>query len=114
MEKPTIEVLDNIWKGASYDIVLTCQDFTCLCPFSLKPDFATLQISYTPGDFLVESRSLKHYLAAFHNSPILQEFAVNTICHDLAAVLHPKTLSVTGTFATRAGISIIATAHNVK
>lgn len=111
LETPPLSVLGNLWTAADYEVQLFCAEFTCLCPFTHKPDFAELTITYVPDRYLVETRSLKVYLSAFRNVSLIQEFAVNQICADLARTLQPKKLIVKGEFAARGGVRITPTAH---
>lgn len=110
--KSLIEIIPNQWPNADYEISLICEEFTCLCPVTGKPDFAAIYISYVPNDHIVEIMSLKSYLSSFRNTTIFQEFAINQICDDLSFILDPKSIEVRGEFAARGGIRIIPTARN--
>ena len=108
---PSLEMIENTWSQADYEVQLFCPEFTCLCPFTHKPEFAELSISYVPGSYIIETRSFKNYLAAFRNIELLQEFAINHICRDLSVALQPKKLTVKGEFVARGGIRITPVAQ---
>lgn len=105
-EDAVLEVISNQFKSNDYLINLDCLEFTCLCPKTSQPDFAQIQISYIPGEFLIESKALKLYLFSFRNQGIFHEFVINQIARDLAEVLKPKFIQVQGNFMPRGGISI--------
>ena len=84
-------------------------EFTCLCPRSGFPDFATITIDYAPGPSVVELKSLKLYINAYRNRAISHESAANTILDDLLALLHPKWMRVVGEFNVRGNIKTVVT-----
>jgi len=85
-------------------VELKSDEFTCLCPFSGLPDFATLTIQYTPRSKLIELKSLKYYLYAFRNVKIYNEHVVNKILQDLKSAIKPYRITITGEFTSRGGI----------
>jgi len=87
-------------------VTFHCEEFTCLCPLTGQPDFATLEISYIPGDRALESKSLKNYLWSFRETGVFHEDVVNVILEDLAGFLEPRWIRVTGRFNVRGGIAI--------
>lgn len=91
-------------NGVQGDIEIVCPEFTSLCPKTGQPDFATIRISYTPGDFCVESKSLKLYLVSYRNHGEFHEACVNRIANDLVNLLKPRKLEVVGEFTPRGGI----------
>jgi 7-cyano-7-deazaguanine reductase len=80
-----------------------------MCPVTGQPDFATITLRYTPGDWCVEMKSLKLYYLAYRNKGIFYEGVVNTICDDLVSVLIPRKLTVIGAFNVRGGTTGIVT-----
>lgn len=106
-----LEVIPNEYPSSQFDVTLVCDEFTCLCPCTGKPEFATLTITYRPSETLIEMISLKNYLASFSNIKSFQEFAVNKICQDLSKLLKPKSLSVKGEFSARGGIRLVPIAY---
>jgi 7-cyano-7-deazaguanine reductase len=95
-----------------YEISMDCPEFTCVCPMTGQPDFATIRIRYVPAARCVELKSLKLYLWAFRNEGHFHEAVTNRICDDLAQLLEPRFLEVTGDFAVRGGIRTVVTARH--
>ena len=102
-----LEAIENRNVGRNYFVTLTSDEFTCLCPITHQPDYATIKIRYVPDKFLVESKSLKLYLTSFRNCGTFHENVVNTIADDLIKLLQPRYLEVEGLFNARGGISIV-------
>jgi len=94
-------------------VEMSCDEFTCLCPFSGLPDFARIVISYVPARKLIEMKSLKYYLYAFRNLKVYNEHAVNKIMDDLKKTLSPREITVTGYFTSRGGITNKVTASYI-
>ena len=101
-----LEAIDNKNFERDYFVKLVCNEFTCLCPITHQPDFATIIINYIPDKKLVESKSLKLYMTSFRNCGTFHEEVVNTIASDLIKLLNPRYLEVIGDFSVRGGISI--------
>lgn len=85
-------------------VELTTDEFTCLCPFSGLPDFASFTIKYVPRRKLIELKSLKYYFYSFRNVKIYNEHAVNKVFQDLKKVLRPYEIVVEGAFTARGGV----------
>ena len=102
-----LEAIPNKNSGRNYFVTLTSDEFTCLCPITHQPDYATIKIRYIPDAKLVESKSLKLYLTSFRNHGTFHEDVVNTIADDLIKLLEPRYLEVEGLFKVRGGISIV-------
>ena len=102
-----LESIPNKFPERNYFVRLTSEEFTCVCPITHQPDFATIKINYIPDKKLVESKSLKLYLTSFRNYGIFHEEAVNRIADDLIKILQPRYLEVEGNFSVRGGISIV-------
>lgn len=102
-----LEAIENRNSGRNYFVTLTSDEFTCLCPITHQPDYATIKIRYIPDKKLVESKSLKLYLTSFRNHGTFHEDVVNTIADDLIKLLEPRYLEVEGNFNVRGGISIV-------
>lgn len=101
-----LETFPNHHAERDYLVTLRTGEFTCLCPATGQPDFATLEISYIPGDRILESKSLKLYLQSFRNTGAFHEHVTNTIMDDIVAVLKPRWCRVKAQFAVRGGIGI--------
>lgn len=105
--KPEIlEAIPNNNAARNYFVKLNCDEFTCVCPVTHQPDFATLKIRYIPDEKLVESKSLKLYLTSFRGVGIFHEDAVNKIAEDLIKLLNPRYFEIEGIFKVRGGIAI--------
>ncbi len=101
-----LESFDNKHAGRDYFVKFNCPEFTSLCPKTNQPDFATIYISYIPGEKMVESKSLKLYLFSFRNHGDFHEDCMNIIMNDLIELMDPRYIEVWGKFTPRGGISI--------
>ena len=101
-----LEAIENKNSDKNYFVKLTSEEFTCVCPVTGQPDFATIKVRYIPDKFLVESKSFKLYLTSFRNTGIFHEEVANRIADDLIKLLNPRYLEVEGLFSVRGGISI--------
>ncbi|MCK5504734.1 MAG: NADPH-dependent 7-cyano-7-deazaguanine reductase QueF [Thermodesulfovibrionia bacterium] len=90
-----------------YTIEIDFPEFTCLCPRSGYPDFATIKINYIPDKFIVELKSLKLYLNSYRNQNISHESATNKIFNSLTKLLKPRYLEVTGDFNPRGNVKTV-------
>ena len=107
--RPTksLETFSNPRPGRDYEIRFDCPEFTCLCPLTGQPDFATFQISYVPDELCIELKSLKLYLWSFRDEGAFHEKVTNQIADDIIAAIKPRRLRVEGDFAVRGGIGTI-------
>lgn len=105
-EQAVLETVANPHTGDAYCVRLTCPEFTTLCPVTGQPDFAHFVIDYVPADRLIESKSLKLYLASFRNARAFHEDATVRIAKDLVAAAAPVWLRVAGYWYPRGGIPI--------
>ena len=113
MPKPELlETFANPYPDRDYDVRMECPEFTCVCPMTGQPDFATIRIRYVPAARCVELKSLKLYLWSFRAEGTFHEAVTNRICDDLARALEPRWLEVTGDFAVRGGIHTVVTARH--
>src|ERR1700744_4950292 len=101
-----LDRVSNPHPETNYVARFTFPEFTCLCPVTGQPDFATLVIDYVPKDWLVESKSLKLYLNSFRNHGGFHEAVTVTIGKKLAGLLKPKWLRIGGYFHPRGGMPI--------
>jgi 7-cyano-7-deazaguanine reductase len=109
-----LESFENPRPGREYEIKFVFPEFTSVCPVTGQPDFATITVSYVPGRFCVEMKSLKLYFFAYRNKGIFYEAVVNTILDDLVAVLNPRRMTVVGEFAVRGGTAGTVTATHTE
>jgi 7-cyano-7-deazaguanine reductase len=107
-----LETFPNPRPGRDYEIAFECPEFTCLCPRTGQPDFATVQIRYVPEALCVELKSLKLYLWSFRDEGHFHEDVTNRILDDLVTLLRPRRMTVTGDFRVRGGIHTVVTASH--
>jgi len=106
-----LETFPNPTPGRDYTIEFTCPEFTCLCPRTGQPDFATFRIRYVPDRLCVELKSLKLYLWSFREEGHFHEAVTNRILDDLVAAAAPRSMTVVGDFMVRGGIHTVVTAE---
>jgi 7-cyano-7-deazaguanine reductase len=93
---------------SSQEVTIDCREFTCRCPITGQPDWATIRIDYRPGSLGVETKSLKLYLETYRDEGIFHEHLATKIRDDLVAALQPRFLKVTVDFNVRGGIALAA------
>ena len=101
-----LDRVPNPHPGTGYLARFTCPEFTSICPVTGQPDFGILVIDYLPGDWLVESKSLKLYLGAFRNHGAFHEDCTVGIGKTLVALLQPSWFRIGGYWYPRGGIPI--------
>jgi 7-cyano-7-deazaguanine reductase len=99
-----IETFANPQTGRDYTIRMRLPEFTCLCPRTGQPDFATLDLEYVPDALCVELKSLKLYIWSFRDRGAFHEAVTNEIADRLVAALQPRFLRLTAQFNVRGGI----------
>ena len=102
-----LETFVNPNPARAYMIRFECPEFTCLCPKTGQPDFATIRIRYSPGERCVELKSLKLYLWSFRDVGAFHEAVTNRILDDLVAATQPRSMTVEGDFYVRGGIHTV-------
>jgi 7-cyano-7-deazaguanine reductase len=107
IKKAVLEIWDNPAPERDYEINITFQEFTCLCPRSGYPDFATIKISYVPDKKIVELKSLKLYLNSFRDIYISHEESANKIFSEIQKKLKPRFLEITGDFNPRGNVKTV-------
>lgn len=107
IKKAVLEIWNNPHPERDYEINISFPEFTCLCPRSGYPDFATIKINYKPGKKIVELKSLKLYLNFFRTTYISHEDVTNVIYTELKKKLRPKFLEVIGDFNPRGNVKTI-------
>jgi 7-cyano-7-deazaguanine reductase len=105
-EQAVLDRVPNPHPGTNYVARFTAPEFTSLCPVTGQPDFAHIVIDYVPGDWLVESKSLKLYFHAFRNHGAFHEDCTVAIAKRLVDFLAPKFLRIGGYWYPRGGIPI--------
>ena len=107
-----LETFPNPHPQRDFEIAMECPEFTCICPRTGQPDFATIRIRYVPADLCVELKSLKLYLWSYRDEGAFHEAVINRILDDLVEACRPKTMSVVGDFNVRGGIHTTVTAEH--
>ena len=109
-----LDRFDNPKPDRDYEIEFECPEFTCVCPKTGQPDFATIRIWYIPDEYCVELKSLKLYLWSFRDEGHFHEAVTNMILDDLVAMISPKQMTVEGDFYVRGGIRTVVRADYEK
>jgi 7-cyano-7-deazaguanine reductase len=109
-----LERFPNRTTKRDYTINFTCPEFTCLCPKTGFPDFATIFIEYTPDQWCVELKSLKLYINKFRDQGVFHEDVTNIIADDLIGLLDPKSITITSDFNVRGNIHTVVTVTHTK
>jgi len=105
-EEARLDRVPNPHSAGEYVARFTCPEFTSICPVTGQPDFAILMIDYVPGQWLVESKSLKLYLTSFRNHGAFHEDCTVAIGKRLAELLEPVYMRIGGYWYPRGGIPI--------
>jgi len=101
---PSIDTFENIYSEKEFEIVMSIPEFTCICPKTGLPDFATLTLVYVPSKVCLELKSFKEYLLAYRNKGIFHENVVNKVAEDIVKAIKPRSLKLEGKFNARGGI----------
>ena len=107
-----LETFSNPRPERDYEINLECPEFTCVCPRTGQPDFATIRIRYVPDGQCIELKSLKLYLWSFREEGAFHEDVINRILDDLVQACRPRSMTVVGDFNVRGGIHTVVTANH--
>ena len=115
IETNELEIWPNAHAQRDYVVHLEIPEFTCLCPRSGFPDFATITIDYVPAEQVVELKSLKLYINSYRNRQISHEVVANTILDDMISLLSPRWMRVVADFTVRGNIkTIIFAEHTIS
>jgi len=109
-----LDTFPNPKTARDYHIQFECPEFTCLCPITGQPDFATIFIDYVPDQLCVELKSLKLYLWSYRDEGAFHEAVTNKICDDLGTAIAPRSLTVTGKCWVRGGITTSVVVTHAK
>jgi 7-cyano-7-deazaguanine reductase len=110
LSTPQIETFRFMFPGSDTELQMETSEFTCVCPKTGLPDFATLRIRYQPNELCLELKSFKEYLLSFRDLGIFHEHVVNVLKRDLVKACRPVWLEIEGIFNARGGISTTAIA----
>ena len=103
---------DNPRQGRPYDVAITLPEFTCKCPFSGYPDFASLELTYQPGPKVLELKALKLYVNSWRDQAISHEEVVNRILDDLVAAASPSWMQLVADFNPPGNVHTVITVHH--
>ena len=107
-----LETFDNPNPGRDYEIRVECPEFTCVCPKTGQPDFASISIRYVPDRSCVELKSLKLYLWSFRQEGHFHEAVTNRILDDLVEAVAPRRMTIEADFNVRGGIRTVVVAEH--
>jgi 7-cyano-7-deazaguanine reductase len=111
---PELEVVPNPHPDRDYEVSLEIPEFTCLCPRTAQPDFATIHVRYVPDRHLVELKALKLYIWSYREEGAFHEDVTNRILNDIVAAAAPRWIEVIGDFSVRGGIKTVVRAARGK
>ena len=109
-----LDTFANPAPRRDYRIHMEIPEFTCLCPKTGQPDFATLELDYVPDRLCIELKSLKLYIWSFRNEGAFHEAVTNRILSDLADTVRPRFMRLTARFYVRGGIFTTVVAEHRK
>ncbi len=109
-----LETFPNPNPERDYEIKIDTPEFTCLCPMTGQPDFATMRIEYVPDRRCVELKSLKLYLWSFRDEGAFHEAVTNRVLGDLVRALDPRRMTVEADFKVRGGLHTVVVARHEK
>lgn len=109
-----LQTFPNPNPDRDYEINFEAPEFTCLCPMTGQPDFATIRIRYIPNQKCVELKSFKLYLWSYRDEGAFHEAVTNRIADDLIRAIDPRFLEVVGDFNVRGGIRTVVKVEHRK
>ena len=109
-----LETFPYEYPGTEAEVVISTDEWSCVCPFSGLPDFGTLTIRYVPVAVCLELKSLKYYVTSYRSVGIYQEHAANRILEDLVAISRPRRMEVTLDYRLRGGIHTVVTVRHPR
>jgi 7-cyano-7-deazaguanine reductase len=110
-----LEVVANPHPDRDYEIALEIPEFTCLCPVTGQPDFATFRVRYVPDQSILELKSIKLYVWSYRNEGAFHEDVTNRLLDDFVSAVRPRWMEVVGDWNVRGGIkTVIRVAHGKR
>jgi 7-cyano-7-deazaguanine reductase len=109
-----LETFPNPTPHRDYRIHMEIPEFTCLCPKTGQPDFATLELDYVPDRLCIELKSLKLYIWSFRDEGAFHEAVTNLMLDDLVRATHPRFMRLTARFYVRGGIFTSVSTEHIK
>lgn len=114
IENGQLITFPNPRPGRRYTIDITLPEYTCKCPFSGYPDFATIYISYIPDQKVVELKAIKLYINSYRDRYISHEEAVNQILDDFVAACDPLAVTIKGDYQPRGNVHTVVEVTHQK
>jgi 7-cyano-7-deazaguanine reductase len=114
IEEGNLITFPNPRPGRRFDIDITLPEFTCKCPFSGYPDFATIVVHYVPDQKVVELKTIKLYINSYRDKYISHEESINQILDDLVAACDPLEMTIKGDFLPRGNVHTVITVKHQK
>jgi 7-cyano-7-deazaguanine reductase len=114
LKTPEIEVWENQYADREYVVELEIPEFTCICPKTGLPDFAVVEITYSPRQYCLELKSLKYYMIFYRDIGIFHEHLVNKILDDIVRACQPRWAKIAVVMNPRGGIATTVTAEYQK
>jgi 7-cyano-7-deazaguanine reductase len=109
-----LETFENQYPQREYEIIISCPEFTCVCPKTGQPDFANITLTYVPDKLCMELKSLKLYMFSYRDEGAFHEHVTNKILDDIVEACRPIRAQVTGDFNVRGGIKTVVKATYFK
>lgn len=104
----------NLYPNRDYEVSITLPEFTCKCPITGYPDFATIHVNYIPDELIIELKSIKLYINQFRDDYIFHEEIVNRILDDLVGCVQPRWMEVIGDFNPRGNVKTVVRAEHTS
>jgi 7-cyano-7-deazaguanine reductase len=114
IQEGSLITFPNPRRGRRYNIHITLPEFTCKCPFSGYPDFATIYVSYVPDEKVVELKTIKLYINRYRERYISHEESINQILDDLVAACDPLEMKIKGDFSPRGNVHTVIEVFHQK
>ena len=114
IEEGSLITFPNPRPGRPYSIQITLPEFTCKCPFSGYPDFASIHITYVPDQRVVELKAIKLYINSYRDRYISHEESVNQILDDVVAACDPLEIKIKGDFSPRGNVHMVVEVEHQK
>lgn len=111
IERAELEAVPNPSTHRDYTVDLSYPEFTCKCPRTGYPDFATINLSYVPGDFICELKSFKLYLNRYRDAYVFHEAVTNQILDDFIAAIQPRRASISADWNVRGNLKTVVRAE---
>lgn len=103
----SLTAVPNQYPNRDYEVSITLPEFTCKCPITGYPDFATIHVKYCPDLSIIELKSLKLYINRFRDENHFHEAVINKILDDLVEIINPRWMEIEGDFNPRGNVKTV-------